>query len=693
LNAEAQYPYLFLLNMFLIAQLNYYFGGRKPYHMKKIFTSLAATLLAVTLANAQDNVVTAAQPYGKIDKADLAMKACDFEKDANAMVLFDKGDLYYDNEFNVVLERHKRIKILTESGKGEANVRIEYYGGNKYEYITGLQGEIFNLNNDNVEITKLDKKQIFTEIVDKSRMAVVFTFPNVKAGSVIEFKYKRTVNSPWDLPDWFFQEDVPVRHSELITTIPDWFYFRTQQRSARPFSKYSTSVESRSISNGANNNPTMFNENKTQYVMSQVPSMVREPYMRSEADNLQCMYFQLTNYNPPAGFSQTYSNTWAKVGGILADDEDFGLQLRKKLTAEEVIIAKAKALKTDDQKIAYLFNEVKNSMKWNGEDRWYTNDGTPKSWEKKTGNSTEVNLILYHLLKQSGVKAYPMVVSTRDHGKVNPAYSFLYQFNRSVVYIPVDSTRHYVLDATSKYNSYLETPENLLNSYGLYIDKENKKYDILYLEREQPVRHVVMINADVQADGKMSGLAQISNFCYDRYTSIENYKTNGEKKYIDYLRGNNNSLSITSLKMDNLEADSLPLTQQVNFKLDLTSSDKDYIIFSPNLFSSMQTNPFLSENRYSDIEFGHTNNYNLTGIYKIPAGYKSDVLPKSISIVMPDQSITCRRMVVEQDGAIMVRYTINYSKATYRKDSYPDLQVFYKKMHELLNEQVVLKKS
>ncbi|CAM3866616.1 DUF3857 domain-containing protein [Mucilaginibacter galii] len=661
--------------------------------MKKIFTSLAVSLLAVTFAAAQEKVVTTTQAYGKIDKADLSMKVCDFEKDANAMVLFDKGDVYYDNDFNIILERHKRVKILTESGKKEADVRIEYYGGNKFEYLTGLQGEIFNLNNDNVEITKLDKKQIFTEVVDKSRLALVFTFPNVKAGSVIEYKYKQTINSLSAIPDWFFQEDIPVRHSELVTTIPDYFYFRTQQRNSRPFTKYATSVDSRSITGGSGNTPLLLNENKTRYVMSNVASMVKEPYMTSEVDNLQCIYFQLSNFNPPAGFSQSYSNSWAKVGGILADDEDFGLQLRKKLTGEETIIAKAKSFKTDEQKIAYVFNEVKNNMKWNSVDRWYTNDGTPKAWEKKTGNSAEVNLILYRLLKQSGVKAYPMVVSTREHGKVNPAYSFLYQFNRAVVYIPIDSTRRYILDATSKYNSYLETPANLLNSYGLFIDKENKRYDIVFLQREAPVRHVVMINADILPDGKMSGLAQISNFCYDRYASIENYKTNGEKKYIDYLRDNDNNLSITALKMDNIEADSLPLTQQIKFNLNLTSSDKDYIIFNPNLFTSMKTNPFLSENRFSDIDFGHTNNYNLTGIYKIPAGYKSDALPKSISIVMPDQSIICRRMVIEQDGSIMVRYTINYNKVIYGKENYPDLQVFYKKMHELLNEQVVLKKS
>ncbi|MFD1257483.1 DUF3857 domain-containing protein [Mucilaginibacter terrae] len=658
--------------------------------MKKIFTTILLFIGALTL-HAQ-KFTTEGQAFGKIDKADLELKECEFEKDAAAMVLFNKGELYYDDNLNIVIQHHKRVKIFNESGKKQADVRIEYYGGNRFEYITGLQGQIYNLADGKVEAVKLDKKQIFTENVDKSRMALVFSFPNVKSGSVIEYKYQQTINSLSDIPDWFFQEEIPIKYSELVTTIPDWFDFTTQQRHYRPFTKYATQTESRSISSGTST-PLMFLENKTQWAMANVPAMVREPYMTSEVDNLQCLYFHLTSFRPPVGFTQSFSNTWAKVGGRLADDEDFGLQLKKKLLGENIIIDKAKTLKTDEEKIAYVFNEVKNTMKWNNVDRWYTNDGTSKAWEKKTGNSTEINLILYHLLKQSGVKAYPMVVSTREHGKVNPVYSFLYQFNRSVVYVPVDSTTNYVLDATSKYNCYLETPANLLGSHGLYIDKDNKKYDLVYLTRENPVRRVVLINAQIQPGGMMDGTAQVSSFSFDRASNVEKYKVNGEKKYIDYLRDNNNSLSITSLKMENLDEDNMPLNQHINFKQELTGSDKDYIYFNANLFSSLRSNPFLSENRVSDIDFGHCSSYNLTGMYKIPAGFKSDALPKSMNLVMPDKNITCNRMVVEQDGTILIRYVITYKKTLYFKDDYPQIYAFYKKMHELLNEQVVLKKS
>ena len=77
----------------------------------------------------------------------------------------------------------------------------------------------------------------------------------------------------------------------------------------------------------------------------------------------------------------------------------------------------------------------------------------------------------------------------------------------------------------------------------------------------------------------------------------------------------------------------------------------------------------------------------------MPAGYKVDALPKSVTIVMPDKSVSFKRLVAEQDGNIIVRYSINYAKHEYLKDDYPDFHEFFKKMHEMLNEQIILKKG
>jgi hypothetical protein len=628
-------------------------------------------LIAFTLfAKAQTPVNPSAQPFGKIDKADLEMKACDFEKDANAEILFDKGTVYFSDDLSINFERHVRIKIFNEKAKDEGDIKLTYYSINNIQSISNLQAETINLNNGNIEYIKVDKKTIFKQIFDKTRSQIAFSFPNVQAGAVIEFKYTLTSSSPFFFPDWYFQKHIPTRYSELNSVIPSTLYYKRLQMVNQPFIKNTDEIKS----------------------MANIPSVHDEPYMGSRKDNSERILFELESYNNGAN-SKNFSDSWTKVGENEMTNEDFGAQFKRKLSGEDIILAKAKTLVSNDNKIAYIFNEVKSAMKWNDLDERYTNDGTAEAWNKKTGNSTEINLILYHLLQKAGITVYPMLVSTRSNGKVNPGYSSIYQFNKTVAYIPIDSAKFYILDATSKYHVYNEIPNGLLNRLGFYMDKENKKYELLFLQNNIPVRQVVLITAEIKPDGKLNGTAQLSSLSYDRQNAVSRYKTDGEKKYIDYLIDGDNNLKIASVKFDNMEIDSLPLTQNINFQLNLTGSDESYIYFNPNLFTGLHSNPFLNEKRTSDIDFGYQSQYSINGIYKLPAGYKIDAMPKSVTMSMPDKSITFKRIVAEQDGSVVVRYTISYGKSIYFKEGYPEFHDFFKKMHEMLNEQVVLKKS
>ena len=504
--------------------------------MNKFILLLIPGAFALSV-NAQTNnsQPPSTQPFGKINKEDLEMKACDFEKDANAEVLFDKGSVYFDADYNLVFDRHIRVKIFNDNGKDEANIKVRYDGGNRSEFISNVQAETINLNNGVPEFTKIDKKLIYTQRVDKLRNDLVFSFPDVKPGSVIEYKYTLTAASVVDFPDWYYQVNIPTRYSELNTTIPNILFYKNLVMVNRPFVKNTDEVKS----------------------MVNIPSLNNEPYMSSRKDNADRILYELKSINMP-GFQQSFSDTWEKVGKELISSEDFGGQFKRKLTGEEDIINKAKGLSSNPEKIAYIFNEVKSKMKWDDEDVRYTNDGTAEAWNKKTGNSTEINLILYHLLQKSGLKVYPMLVSTRDNGKINPAYPNGYQFNRTVAYIPVDSANYYILDATNKYNIYNEIPRNLLNGFGFYINKDDEKYDLKFIQKASQVREVTLINAEIKPDGKMNGTVQINSLSYNRIDDVKKYKTDGEDKYIKQLANGDNSLKITSLKFENMEVDTLP---------------------------------------------------------------------------------------------------------------------------------------
>src|SRR5882762_1799878 len=79
--------------------------------------------------------------FGKIDKPDMIMTDCDFDKGADAVKLIDWGNTYYEkgdlgrDAFKTVFERRTRIKILKEHGLTLANVKIPYYSGNDEERI------------------------------------------------------------------------------------------------------------------------------------------------------------------------------------------------------------------------------------------------------------------------------------------------------------------------------------------------------------------------------------------------------------------------------------------------------------------------------------------------------------------------------------------------------------------------------
>ncbi|MBS1523639.1 MAG: DUF3857 domain-containing protein [Bacteroidetes bacterium] len=650
--------------------------------MKRIHLTLIASCIITTALNAQTQKLDYIQPYGKVDQADLEMKACDFEKDANAMVLFDYAAM--DNKAGLPVGRHTRIKIFNDFGKGFGNMSLEYPIYNGGPGINDLKAETINFENGKVEVTQLDPKQVYTVQIDKWRSALKFAMPNLKAGSIIDITYRQIIPATW-----YFQDFIPVRYSEIELNIPSTIITRNRTIAVE-FKSIPHTYQPYVKSTGESADGSQIR------AMANIHSLPNEPYMSSRAGNLQRL--ELIGVD-------TYVSTWPKVGELLMKVSEFGDELDRGFTNDAEIIKNAKSLKTDDEKIAYIFDEVKNRMTWNGLYRFFAIDGTVKAWDKKTGNSGEINMIVYHLLRKAKVKAYPLVVCTKSNGKLNPTNADIFHLNNTVVYIPIDSTKSYVLDASRKENLYNVIPANILNTFGLNIDVDHLSqlneygahtaYQMIFISNDDPVLQSVSLNAEVKPEGKMEGNAEITSYAYNKVNALHLYDTVGEPKYIDSLQRRNKEMKISSFKIENAAIDSLPLSQKFNFNLDLSASDGNYIYFNTNSLNILGKNPFYSEERFSDIDFGYRDNYAIYSVYKLPAGYKIDALPKTISIVMPDESMIFKRTVAEDNdnGTILVKYVLNHKKTIYFKEDYGDLRSFYNKMYDLLNEQIVLKKS
>jgi hypothetical protein len=641
----------------------------------KFFTlTVTAILLSFSLLAQSDKDLPA---FGKADKADLEMKECDFDKNAEAMVLFDVEESYCNISFQLIMktERRVRIKILNDKGLENANIHIRYSHDNNMKPIGGLVAQTYNLDaSGNVVTTKVEKSQIFDKPVNKRYSEIVFTFPQVKAGSIIEYKYN---DESISLNNWYFQRSIPVKLSRFTLDFPNELEVTAIPYCVLP-------LEHKKDEKG--------NRDLQTYTMRNVPALPNEPYMSSDDDYLQRLETKLVAIDMAGSPRRSLVHSWPWVIKALMEDEDFGMQLKKNIPRTQDLEDMLAKITSPFDKMVTIHNYVRKNMQWNGYDNIWALDGVKSAWKDKKGTSGEINLILVNLLKDAGLNAHPVLVSTRSNGRVNTAYADYHQFDKVMAYVKIDD-KTYTLDATEKYTPSKLIPLDVSVSEGLVIEKIDTYewgWQVLW-NQKQEFKTTVIINSEIDKDGLITGEASVISDEYARINRMAKLKE-GKDKFIEaYFTSKNTGVKVDSFSVENEEKDSLPLIQKFQFTQP-TSSSGDYKYFSANLFSGLEKKPFIADNRFSDIFFGANQHYMILGNFAIPDGYQFDELPKNTRMIMPDTSISFTRMQQVNDNRLSVRYILEFKKPFYSIEEYPLFKEFYKKLYGMLNEQFVIKK-
>jgi hypothetical protein len=371
--------------------------------------------------------------------------------------------------------------------------------------------------------------------------------------------------------------------------------------------------------------------------------------------------------------------------------EDFGEELKKNIPGTETFVATLKARCNDTLcKMIGIYNYVRSNMNWNGSEFIYANQGIRTAWDKKTGNTGEINLILIKLLRDAGVEAKPILFSTRDNGIVNSFYPSESQFNAVMAWVQI-AGEYYILNGADKYNSYKLVPEEVAYSKGFLLGEESGSWRNI-VKPDQFFKQLVAIEAYIEETGTLKGTATVNSLNYARNPLTKAYLEDKAEFKEMYFVKPYNKITVSQLDVTNAENDTLGLQQKLSFSMPLSSSG-NYKYFTINLFSGLTENPFIADERQTDIDFGYPQQFDLYGNYKIPAGYIFDELPKSMMMIMPDTSISFSRYISVEDNALSVRIMLEFSKPFYSAADYDYFKEFYKKLLGKLNEQIVIKKK
>ena len=625
-------------------------------------------------AQAQDKI----ESYGKISMADMKMTTCDFDPDAGALCLFDVGEVYYnlsERSVDIKADFRKRVKILNEKGIEEANIKIRYYSKDRFEEISNMSGIVYNLDAaGNIVTTKLEKELIYDKKIDSRYSEISFAFPNVKAGSVVEYKYKSfKKNNIADIDDWYFQSHIPVRYSAYNLLIPEYFDFTFKSIHRQPMDY----IKSKSYNDG------------DWYIMRNIPALKNEPYMSGFKDYLQRVDFQLAAINPPNGIPISHRTTWDKLTEELLESETYGKQLYKNVPGSSSILKAILAGITDpEKKINLIYKFVQSNMSWNGNYARSSFDGIKDAWDKKSGNTGDINLLLVNLLKDNNIDAYPLLVSTRDNGLINQFFPFLEQFDATYVFAEIGD-KYFVLNAADKYNPYNIYPYDVQLTYAFIVNK--KRGGIITIsDPSKKLKHNIALFIGVDENGEVSGNASVSSYEYAKNIRTKTYREGRIKEIFSDNEGI--KLAIDSIVVNNDRNDSLPLLQKVYFKGSVQTSG-EYGFLPYNLFSGLAKNPFTAENRVANIDFGYNQSYTISGAYSIADNYQFDELPKNVKMILPDSSIILTRVLQKSENLVNFRVTIQFLRAQYDVEEYPDVKEAYKKLYALLNEHIVIRKK
>ncbi|MEN9443425.1 MAG: hypothetical protein RIS47_315, partial [Bacteroidota bacterium] len=498
--------------------------------MYKIFTkklSIVFVLLGIGIsAIAQKEV----KKFGKIETTDLSETTCPIDSNAYAYFIFDYGnsDFEYGSTivrsddpssgskgFQLMFNRHYRIKVLSNQGLDAANIEIPlYHDGENAEKIVSFKAYTYNLVGSKIEKSKVSLGDMLSERSSDNWTTQKVAMPNVKEGSVIEVEYTIQSDFIFNLRSWAFQYYFPVVYSEYHTVIPEYFTYNktqlgffpleTQSKTNRKEIKLTYIQRAEGIGQEAykSEQTIAYQETTSDYIARNIPALKNPGFLRTVDNYRSKIDFELQSTNFPNTPMRTYGTTWENICSNLLEHPDFGKNMEAGSFMDDAIASLKRSGTTDEALLQKTLGFAKNKYVWNGQNTKYTSESLSKIYKNGGGNCADINLSLVALLNGLGFETYPVVLSTQANGIIPPTHPSLSGFDYVIAAVKLNA-KVYLLDATDPNSEVNLLPIRCLNDKGFLVNKRGGEW--INLMDYKPFSTTEMFSLEISKDLSMKG--------------------------------------------------------------------------------------------------------------------------------------------------------------------------------------------
>jgi len=625
--------------------------------------------------------------YGKVGSADMDMKSYPLDKTAEAVVISDIGTSYFEqtsDNFDLIYERTTRLKIFKEAGIKSANIEIPYYSqGEIDEIVYDIEACTYNITDGKFTFTNLDLKSCHDEKLNEYWHLKKFAMPNVKEGSVIEYRYKVRSQFLFNLRDWEFQWKIPVMYSKYVTKMIPFYQYTWLLQGATKFDSQKSYVEPGFESQYGN---VKFNDMVYESTMKDIPAFKDEEYIASSEDYIIKMNFQLSKVTDTRGTSQNVMTTWPEMLKDIMKHEDFGGYSRKaEGLAPKIFDLKSFTLMPAQQKFDSILNYVKSNYKWNDMNGKYASK-SPKAFMKdKLGNDADINLFTIGLLNAAGIKAYPVIISTRKNGKIKYDYPFSHFFNYVVILVDIDGKK-ILSDATLALSANNRIPEKCINDKGLIVQKDKVEWVGLQTLIPSGVKKIFAI---ALSDSTQNTSIQSNTTEYLALDNRNDFGTNihSIKKH---LLDKGYALVDSSIVVRNQNSIKDPYILKYSIT-DRPEKVNNKIYVSPFLREGITENPLKQPTRNYPVDMIYPKKTSYFAEINIPDGFKVDYLPVNDKINNDQFEFDYTTMVT--DKKISVSMVYYFKLPVYEAPEYDKLKYYFNEIINKGSEKIVFVKN
>ena len=622
--------------------------------------------------------------FGEIPEEDLVMTEYAEDQSADVVILENHArvSMRSGEKILVITDRHIRIKIINTDGLDYANVEIPFGSDEK---VLRIKAASYNMEDGTRVAGVVDRKSVYYEESNRYRNTVRFSVPNVRAGSVIEYKY--TIESPdiFTLYTLDFQHEIPVRRCSFRVEFPGYFEYKLVPGGDLSKVRFN---RSESFVNFGRSSVKGYVGHWQAYAM---PAYREEPFSTGSEDYYARIGFELSKIEIPGYYFEEVSPTYPKLSKKLLDRTDFGLYLKSNSSVRKKVgeLKAEGGSETDLLRRIYTF--VSEYMMWNGYEDYTSSAAMNKIFKDARGSSADINLMLVSMLRSAGIQADPLILSTRDHGLLNTYFAIIQRFNYVAACVIADGER-YIVDATDPLRPFNMLPFRCLNGQGWIVTGSGGSW--VDLRGNEQNSETMRFAFDLSEEGALKGTASNSYESYDAWAVRKICKLEGEEAYTDMMRSVNNSWRIDALELDNLGELEKPVLESISLTVpDAAETGEGIMYLNPVVCDRDGSNEFYADERLSPVDIGCPSFKKYSCEITIPEGWTVAELPQSVNLSMAGGGGQFKYNIRSEGRKIILDTEINLTAVTFPPERYNDLRNFRSNIIRKQSEVIILKKE